>query len=96
MVKRIGGNRRKSRTKLIRPIREKGKISITRYLQEYKDGEKVVLGFNSAIQKGAYNPRYLGRVGIIQKRRGECYEITFNDGEKEKMVIVHPIHLRRP
>ncbi|MBW3021882.1 hypothetical protein KY328_03110 [Candidatus Woesearchaeota archaeon] len=35
MVKRIGGARRKTRSKMKKPVRRKGKISITKYFQEF-------------------------------------------------------------
>ena len=95
MVKRVGGSRRKTRNKLKRPIRQKGKISITRYFQELDEGAKVLLHMNPAVQKGAYFPRFHGRVGTVQGKRGACYEIDFKDGNKLKRVIVHPVHLRK-
>lgn len=94
MVKRIGGFRRKTRRKLAKKENEKGKISITRYLQSFKEGERVCLKAEPAIQRGMYLPRFHGRVGVIKGMRGGCYEVMIRDGNKEKKLIVHPVHLR--
>jgi len=70
MVKRIGGMRRKTRYKFRKEKRQKGKISITRYFQSFNAGDRVYLGLESAVQKGAYYPRFMGRTGIIKGKRG--------------------------
>ena len=95
MVKRIGGFRRKTRYKFRKEKRSRGKISITRYLQLFNVGDKVYLGLESAVQKGMYHPRFMGRSGIVKYKRGNCYEVIINDLGKEKKLIVHPVHLKR-
>ncbi len=95
MVKRIGGIRRKTRYKFRKEKRSRGKISITRYLQSFNIGDKVYRTVESAVQKGMYHPRFMGRNGIIKGKRGRCYEVTINDLGKEKTLIVHPIHLKK-
>lgn len=95
MVKRIGGIRRKSRYKYRKEKRDKGKISVTRYLQAFNAGDRVYLGLESAVQKGIYYPRFMGRSGIVKGKRGKCYEVAVNDLGKEKTLIVHPVHLRK-
>ena len=95
MVKRIGGIRRKTRYKLRKNHRRRGKISITNYFQSFNSGDRVYLGVESAVQKGMYHPRFMGKSGIIKGKRGRCYEITINDLGKNKILVVHPVHLRR-
>ena len=95
MTKRIGGMRRKTRYKLQKERRNKGKISMTRYFQTFSNGDRVHLIVEPAIQKGMYNPKFLGRAGIVKGKRGRCYEVTINDLGKEKKLIIHPIHLKR-
>ncbi len=94
-MKRIGGFRRKTRRKFKKNIRAKGKISIKRYLQEFKAGDKIALSAESSLHKGMYFPRFHGKIGVILEKRGNCYEIMIKDHNKEKKVIVHPIHLVR-
>lgn len=95
MVKRTGGSRRKTRRKLAKNVRKKGKISIKNYLQEFKAGDAVLFKAEPAMQKGMYFRRFHGKSGKIIKKRGNCYEIKYKDDGKIKTIISHPIHLRR-
>ncbi len=95
MVHRIGGIRRKTRYKFSKHKRGKGKISLSDYFQAFNIGDKICFVVESAVQKGMYHPRFMGRPGIITGKRGKCYEVSINDLGKEKMLIVHPVHLRR-
>ena len=90
---RMGGMRRKSRYKLTKGIREKGKVAITRHFQEFKQGQKVILKIEPSIQKGTFNPRYQGKTGIVKAKKGRCYEVAIKDIKKEKSIIIHPVHL---
>lgn len=93
MVKRIGGTRRKSRHKFKKKKADKGKLSIRRFLQKLEPGEKVLLKIEPSYHKGMYHQRFHGRHGIINKKLRNCYEVKIKDGKKEKILIVHPIHL---
>jgi len=95
MVKRIGSSRRKTRHKLSKHFRKKGKISLTKYFQKFKQGDKVVLKTEPAVQKGTYHPRFFGKKGIVKGKQGECYQIAINDKSKQKTLIVHPVHLKK-
>lgn len=95
MVKRIGGLRRKTRYKFRKEKRARGKISISKYLQSFSSGDRVFLGLESAVQKGMYHPRFMGKAGTIKGKRGKCYEVAINDMGKGKTLIVHPVHLKR-
>lgn len=96
MVKRIGTARRKTRAKLKKDHRSKGKISLTRYFQEFSEGDNVMLKMEPAKQDGAFHPRFMGCRGIITgKKQGACYYVTIKDQNKQKSVIVHPVHLKR-
>ncbi len=95
MVTRIGGFRRRTRHKLQKGVRRKGKISTTRYFATYKPGERVVFVAEPAVQKGMYFPRYHGKTGIVRGTQGKCLKVLFMDGGVEKTIIVHPVHVRR-
>ncbi len=94
-MKRIGGFRRKTRYLSKKSLRSRGKISIARYLQSFKIGERVKLSFEPAIQKGMYNPSFYGRDAIVEGKKGKCYEVMLMDGSKRKNLIIHPIHLKK-
>ncbi len=93
MVQRIGTCQRKTRHKFKKSTREKGKLSLNRYFQELKTGDKVCLKIDSAMQKGRFYPRFHGKTGTVKGRRGFCYEVSVKDGQKEKTLYVHPLHL---
>ncbi len=95
MVKRIGGFRRKTRHKLKKPVRRKGKVSISKYFQDFKINEIVQLVAEPSIQKGMYFPKFHGRYGTINKKKGKCYEVKIKTQKKEKILIVHPVHLKK-
>lgn len=94
MVQRIGGSRRKSRNKLKKDRRNKGKISLTEYFKELKIGDKVVLKAEPSYQKGMYHIRFHGKVGKVVGKKGNCYFVEINDNGKTKKLVIHPIHLK--
>jgi len=94
-MQRIGGLRRKTRHLFTVPRRQKGKIPITKYMQEFAKGDKVKVLYNASIHKSPIKPRHFGKIGIVSKKRGECYEITIKGNNKtEKTLIIHPVHLQ--
>ena len=95
MAKRVGGSRRKTRHKLAKNIREKGKISLTRYFQDFKNGERVYLVMEPSLHQGRYHPRFYGKSGVIVGKRGKCYEVKIKDINMIKTIIAHPVHLKR-
>ena len=94
MATRIGGLRRKTRYKLKKDRSQKGKISVSDFMQEFEKGQKVHLTCEPAFQKGMYHPRFIGKTGIVKNPRGSCYEVIINDKGKEKTLLVHPVHLK--
>ena len=42
-----------------------------------------------------YPSRFIGKTGIIKEQQGMCYSIAIKEGGKEKLIIVHPVHLKR-
>ena len=94
MVTRIGGSKRKSRYKLRKEIRSKGKISVSRFMQTFEVGERVHLSIEPSLPKGSYHHRFIGKTGIVRGSRGRCFEVAVRDGGKEKLLIIHPVHLK--
>ncbi|MDO8643100.1 MAG: 50S ribosomal protein L21e [Candidatus Woesearchaeota archaeon] len=95
MVQRKGSRRRKTRHKLLKPLRSKGKMSVVKFLQQFKEGDKVVLKAEPGYQKGAYHFKFHGRFGIVTGQQGKCYTVAMSDQGKQKNLIVHPVHLKR-
>lgn len=92
-MKRVGGNRRKSRYKMKKSISEKGKLHISKFLQTFEEGDKVLLKAYPSYQKGIFFLRFFGKVGEVTGKQGDCYKVNIKDGGKTKTCIVHPVHL---
>lgn len=76
-------------------IRQRGKISLARYFQEFKIGDKVCLATEPSIHGGTCHPRFHGKAGTVIGKQGKCYEVQIRDINMIKSVIVHPVHLKR-
>jgi len=94
-MKRTGGPGRKTRGKLRKNVRDRGKLSIRRYFQKFEIGDKVILKAEPAVQRGMYHPRFHGGVGVIVGKTVKCYDVKIKDRNKEKLLKVHSIHLKR-
>ncbi|HIG93396.1 TPA: 50S ribosomal protein L21e [Candidatus Woesearchaeota archaeon] len=96
MVKRIGTKQRKTRNKLKQYYRERGKLSLSKYFQEFALGDKVGLSLHAMIQAGRFHPRFHGLTGTITgNKKGFCVEVIIQDQDKQKTLYIHPIHLVR-
>jgi len=95
MANRRGSYRRKTRKLMSKHFRERGKISLTKYVAEYKEGEKITLKAEPAVQNGIYHLRFHSKTGVVKGKQGKCYKVEIKDGNKPKELIVHPIHLAR-
>ena len=94
MGSRVGGSRRKSRSKFKKNFRKIGKFSLVSYFMKFEVGDQVVLAVEPSIHRGLYHARFHSQVGKIIKPRGNCFEVQIKDGNKPKLLIVHPIHLK--
>ena len=96
MVKRVGSIRRKTRRLLAVQKKDKGKLSLTRFLQKLNDGDKVVLKAAPSVQDGqSYYRRFHGKTGTVIGRKGKCYEVRIKDKDKIKSILVKPVHLMK-
>jgi large subunit ribosomal protein L21e len=95
MVNRVGTTQRKTRHLFRSSLREKGKIPLSRYFQELKEGDKVGLKTHANVQKGRFHSRFHGNNGDIIGKKGRCYAVQIKDGRKKKTLYVHPIHLKK-
>ena len=94
MVTRIGGARRKTRGIMRKQHGTKGKISLRRYLQEFSAGDKVALTIEPAVAQGVFHRRFYGKIGVVDRKQGNCYVVKVRDGKAMKEVIAHPSHLK--
>ncbi|MEM5843674.1 MAG: 50S ribosomal protein L21e [Candidatus Aenigmatarchaeota archaeon] len=92
MVKKSRGLRTKTREKL----RQKPgyRPAITKFLQEFNKGQRVVIVQEPSSHKGMPHPRFKGRVGKVIGKRGKSYIVEITDGNKVKKIISRPEHLK--
>ena len=76
-------------------LRTKGKLSLTKYFQKFKEGDYVAIVRNLAIQSPGFPKRMQGRTGIVIGERGSSYVVQIKDFTRPKQYIVKPIHLQR-
>lgn len=77
-----------------KPLRTRGKIQLSRYFQNIKEGDYV--GVKKEMSVNSSFPKSIsGRTGIVKEKRGRNFVIKMKDGRKEKEYIIHPIHLKK-
>lgn len=94
MARRSKGLKSKSRGKLTKHPREKGLGPPSRSIQEFPPGSYVTVMIDPAVIKGQPHHRYHGRIAVVEGKRGRAYVLRIRDGEKEKIIISRPEHLR--
>ena len=92
-MSRSAGIRRKTRSKLKRGLRER--LTIPLALKDLKIDERVVIKINPSVHRGMPHPRFQGKSGTVIGKKGRSYVITIKDGNKEKILNVHPTHLKK-
>ena len=75
-------------------MRERGKVSFSKYFQEMKEGD-IVAVVKDVSMKSNFPLRLQGKTGIIESKRGRSYVVKINDINKEKRFIIAPIHLKK-
>ncbi len=95
MSKRKGGSRAGTRRLFRKTPRARGKISLTKFFTPYAVGDRAVLSAEPAVQSALYHQRFHGSAGVVTAKRGDCYELQIKDGGKTKIIIVHPVHMKK-
>ncbi len=94
-MEKRGGTRRKSRHVFRKSRSLKGRLPITKFLQRFEIGERVILLANPSYQKSLYHRRFHGNAGIVKGKVGKCYTVEIHDKDKAKDLIIHPVHLKK-
>jgi large subunit ribosomal protein L21e len=87
------GMRKKTRDKLSRTIRGRGKSSVVRAIQEFETGSKVHVLIDPSIHKGMPHPRFHGKTAEVVGKRGRAFVLKITDGDATKTLITLPEHL---
>ncbi|MEK6927848.1 MAG: 50S ribosomal protein L21e [Nanoarchaeota archaeon] len=74
--------------------RTRGKISFSRFFQQFKPGDFVAV-VQELSEPFGYNHRLQGRTGTVIEKRGAAYYIEVKDLNKPKRYLLKPIHLKK-
>ena len=95
MVRRSKGTRSKTRHILKKKPRQRGMPSTTRIMQTFEKGEKAAIVIDSSVHKGQPHHRFYGETGTIIGRQGKAYLVEITSGNKKKILVVGPEHLKK-
>jgi len=88
------GPRKKTRYKFKKDLRKRGVGPVTSLIQKFDLGQKVHVVCEPSIQKGMPHRRFHGMTGTVVGQRGRAWLLSIRDGQKEKIVIARPQHLK--
>lgn len=88
------GPRKKTRYKFKKDLRRRGVVPVTSLIQKFDLGQKVHVVCEPSIQKGMPHRRFHGMTGTVVGQRGRAWLLAIRDGQKEKIVIARPQHLK--
>ncbi len=77
-----------------KPLREKGKLKLSKYFQKLNDGDKVSVVKEISIPSD-FPERLQGRTGTVIGMQGKSAIIRIKDQAKEKTFLIAPIHLKK-
>ncbi len=75
-------------------IRERGKVSFSKYFQEFENGESVAVIKEQSLAS-SFPERLQGRTGVVEGKRGKSVMVKIKDQAKEKQFLIEPIHLKK-
>ncbi|MBR9689952.1 MAG: 50S ribosomal protein L21e [Candidatus Altiarchaeota archaeon] len=93
MAFKAKGPRARSRHKLRKKVR--GMPKVNSMLKSFEIGDKVAIVIEPSVHTGMPYHRFHGRVGSVEKKRGASYLVRVKDGGKTKLLISHPVHLKK-
>lgn len=95
MVQKKKGKFSDTRKRLKKHIRDRGKVKISKFLQQFEEGDKVVIVPEPSYQKGLPFRRFWGKIAKVVGKRGEATIVELKDGNKVKRVIAANVHLKK-
>ena len=75
-------------------LKEKGKVSFTKFFQDFKEGDSVAVVRDLGFKFGYLN-RIQGRTGKVIEKRGSAYYIEVKELNKPKKYLLRPVHLKK-
>ncbi len=77
-----------------KPIRTRGKLQLSRYFQELNEGDFVAISREQSVPMN-FEKRFQGITGVVEGKRGKACIVKIKDGNKEKRLLIEPIHLKK-
>lgn len=84
----------RSRTRRRLAGNKRSKFKVEPFLQEFKEGEKVVVKHDPSSHGGMPHIRFKGKVCVVKSRRGSAYVLGLRVGKTEREIIAGPEHLK--
>ncbi len=78
------GPRRKTRNVL----RLEKPIGLSRLMEEYKPGDRVIININPSQHKGMPHRRYQGRVGVVKEVRRRSLVVGVRVSPREEKILI--------
>ena len=75
-------------------LRDRGKIQLSKYFQEFNEGDSVAVVREKSLQP-SFPGRIQGRTGIIEEKRGKAFVVKIKDINQKKRYLIEPIHLKK-
>jgi len=75
-------------------VRTRGKIQLSKYFQEFENGDKVGVTIERAIDF-SFPERLQGNTGVVEGKRGRHYIINIKTQDKNKKFLIAPVHLKK-
>ncbi|WP_440956018.1 50S ribosomal protein L21e [Methanosarcina sp. Mfa9] len=88
------GEKRCTRYKLKKTIRERGISPVIKVIQKFEEGQMVHIDIDPSVQKGMPNAKFQGSTGKIVGQRGRAYLLQVRSGNAMKEVLSLPQHLK--
>lgn len=89
------GKKSKTRKKMSKNIREKGKISTRKVIQDFPQRTKATIKIDPSVHKGQPHPKFHGKTGTVSGKQGKSYILVIKEGNKTKKIISRPEHLEK-
>lgn len=75
-------------------LRQRGKMRLSQYFQNLKKGQRVAI-VKERTASASFSDRMQGKTGIVEGKRGSSYIVRVKDKNKEKLLIIKPVHLKK-
>lgn len=85
------GFRRRTRNLRVTP-RQRGKISISRYLRKFELGTKIYVDIDPRYRNIPF-PKFNGKIGEVVGMQGRSYFVSIDHNGRRKNILVPPEHL---